>query len=68
MSTCTACCNAQKCIEGKRQIDIWLVFKNLELEMNFDNFTRATCIPYTDLVEIVNLQLKYKFYWESCTH
>ena len=45
-------CNAYKCIEGKRQINIWLVFKNLELEKKFDNFTRVSFISYTDLVEI----------------
>ena len=36
---------------GKRWIDIWLVLINLDFEMRFDNFTRATCILYTDLVE-----------------
>jgi len=30
--------NAQK----ERDINIWLVFKNLELEMKFDNLTRVT--------------------------
>ena len=45
----------------KRQINVWLVFKNLDLETKFDNFTRSTCIPYIDLVEILNLQLRYKF-------
>ena len=54
-------CNALKYKEGKRQINISLVFKNLDLEMKFDNSTRATCIPYIDLVEILNLQLGYEF-------
>jgi hypothetical protein len=27
----------------------WLAFEILELEMNFDNFIRVTCISYTDL-------------------
>ena len=43
-----------ECIERKRQINIWLVFKNLELETKFDNSTRVTCISYSDLVEILN--------------
>jgi len=31
---------------------MWLVFfKNLELEMKFDNLTRVNCISYIDLVE-----------------
>ena len=38
----------------ERPINIWLVFKNLELEMKFDDFTRATCISCIDLVEILN--------------
>jgi len=44
------------------------VFKNLELEKKFDNFTRVTCISYIDLVEILNLQLRYEFGSESCMH
>ena len=39
---------------GKRWIDIWLGFINLDFEMRFDNFTRATCILYIDLVETLN--------------
>jgi hypothetical protein len=27
--------------------------------LRFDNFTRATCILYIDLVEILNFQLSY---------
>ena len=54
-------CNAQRCITGKRWIDIWLVFISLDFEMRFDNFTRATCILYTDLVETLNFLLRYKF-------
>ena len=41
-------------LREKKQINIWLVFKNLELEMKFDNFTRVSCILYTDLVEVLN--------------
>ena len=43
-------CNACKYIEGKRQINICLVFINLDLERKFDNSTRATCISFIDLV------------------
>ena len=42
--------NACKYIEGKRQINICLVFINLDLERKFDNSTRATCISFIDLV------------------
>jgi len=38
------------------------------LKSKFDNFTRVTCISYIDLVEILNLQLRHKIGWESCTH
>ena len=31
---------------GKRWIDIWIVFINLDFEMRFDNFIRATCVLY----------------------
>ena len=37
---------------GKRWIEIWLVFINLDFEVRFDNFARATCILYIDLAEI----------------
>ena len=47
-----------RCITGNRWIDIWLVFINLDFEMRFDNFTRATCILYIDLVETLNFQLR----------
>ena len=43
---------------GKRRIDIWLVFINLDFEMRFDNFTLATWILYIDLVETLNFQLR----------
>jgi len=39
---------------GKRFIDISLVFINLDFEMRFINFARATCIFYIDLVENLN--------------
>ena len=35
------------------------MFISLDLEMRFDNFTRATCILYTDLVETLNFLLRY---------
>ena len=47
-------CNAQRCITGKRWIDIWLVFINLDFEMRLGNFTLATCILYIDWVENLN--------------
>ena len=37
-------------------------------EMRFENFTRATCILYIDLVETLNILLRYKLGSESCTH
>jgi hypothetical protein len=46
---------------GKRWIDIWLVFINLDFEMRFDNFTCATFILYIELVETLNFLLRYKF-------
>ena len=36
----------------KVTINVWLVFKNLELEIKFDNCTLVTFISYIDLVEI----------------
>ena len=50
--------NAQRCITEKKWIDIWFVFINLDFEMSSDNFTRATCILYIDLVETLNFQLR----------
>ena len=44
---------------GKRWIDIWSVFINLDFEMRFDNFKHATCILYIDLVGNLNFQLRY---------
>jgi len=44
---------------GKRWVDIWLVFINLDFEMRSDNFTRVTCILYIDLVETLNFLLRY---------
>ena len=62
-------CNAQRCITGKRWIDIWLVFINVDFETRFDNFTRATCILYIDLVETLNFLprqcTKYKLHVEN---
>ena len=43
---------------GKRWLNVWLVFINLNFEMRFDNFTRATCILYIDLVETLNFLLR----------
>ena len=40
-------------------IDIWLVFIRLVFEMRCDNFTRATCILYIELVETLNFLLRY---------
>ena len=34
------------------------MFINLDFEMRFDNFTRATCILYIDLVETLNFLLR----------
>ena len=35
------------------------MFINLDFETRFDNFTRATCILYIDLVETLNFLLRY---------
>ena len=35
------------------------MFISLDFEMRFDNFTRATCILYNDLVETLNFLLRY---------
>jgi len=45
----------------RRQINIWLVFISLDFEMRFDNFTRANCISYIDLAQILNSHLRHKF-------
>ena len=34
------------------------MFINLDFEIRFDNFTRATCILYIELVENLNFQLR----------
>jgi hypothetical protein len=47
--------------EREKLTDIWFVFRILEFEINYGNFIRVTCISYVGLVEILNLQLKYKF-------
>jgi len=36
------------------KINIWLVFKNLEFEIKFDNFKHVTFISHIALVEILN--------------
>jgi len=38
----------------------------LEFVVNFNNFIRVTCISSIDPVEILNLQLSYKFGWARC--
>jgi len=50
-------------MHGKRAklTAIWYAFRILQFEMNSGNFIRVTCISYVGLVEILNLQLKYKF-------
>jgi len=39
-------------MERKGQISIWLAFRILGLEINFDNFALVICILYIDVVEI----------------
>ena len=48
-------------MEREKLIKIQFVFRILEFVVNFDNIIRVTCISYTDLVEILNLLLKYKY-------
>jgi len=45
-------------------INIWRVFKILEIVMNF---IRVTCILDVGLMEILNSQLRYNFSWASFT-
>jgi len=42
------------------------VFKNLEFERKFDNFTRATFISYIDLVEYLVGKVYIKTYKNCC--
>jgi hypothetical protein len=44
---------------GKQLINIWLAFRILGLEMNFDNFISVTCIG-VGMLEIVSLHLDIK--------
>ena len=44
---------------GKKVINIWLAFRMLGLEMNFDNFIGVTCI-FVGKLEILNLHLDIK--------
>jgi len=48
-------------MEREKLVDIWFVFRILELEVNFGNFISVTCILCVGMVEILNLQLRYKF-------
>ena len=50
----------------KRETDIWFVFRILEFEVNFGDFICVTCILCVGMLEILNLQLGYKFGWASC--
>jgi hypothetical protein len=44
---------------GKQLIKIWLAFRILGLEINFDNFISVTCIC-VGMLEIVSLHLDIK--------
>jgi oligoribonuclease (3'-5' exoribonuclease) len=44
---------------GKQPINIWLAFRILGLEMNFDNIISVTCIC-VGMLEIVSLHLDIK--------
>ena len=44
-----------------RDTDIWFVFRILEFEVNFGDVICVTYILCVGLVEILNLQLRYKF-------
>jgi hypothetical protein len=39
-------------MKGEELFNIWLAFEILELEMNFDNSIRVTCISYIDLWKV----------------
>ena len=45
-------------MHGKTETDIWFV---LEFEVRFGEVICVTCILCVGLVEILNLQLRYKF-------
>ena len=47
-------------MHGKRDTDIWFVFRISEFEVNFGDVICVTCILCVGLVEILNLQLRYK--------
>jgi len=47
-------------MEREKLVDIWFVFRILELEVNFDDIISVICILCVSLVEILNLQLRYK--------
>jgi len=44
---------------GKQLINIWLAFRILGLEMNFDNFIGVTCILYWH-IENFKFAFRYK--------
>jgi len=48
-------------MERQKLVDIWFVFRILELEVNFGDFISVTRILCVGLVDILNLQLRYKF-------
>ena len=54
-------------MEGEKLVHIWFVFEILELVVNIGNFKRTICTCLIGMMEILNLKLRYKFGWESCT-
>jgi len=48
-------------MEREKLTDIWFVFRILEFEVKFGDAICVTHILCVGLVEILNLQLRYKF-------
>jgi len=48
-------------MEGEKLVDICFGFRNLEFEVNFDNFIYITCILCASMVVFFNILLRYKY-------
>jgi len=48
-------------MQREKLVDTWFVFRILEFVVNYGDFICVTCILYIGMVEILNLQLRYKY-------
>ena len=48
-------------MEREELTDIWFVFRILEFEVNSGHFICVPCILCVGMVDILNMQLGYKF-------